>query len=126
MRLNTFLIAVVSVLLNAAAQLAIKSGTNSLRGMDLKDGVMALILKIVFNPGVISGLLFYVISVAVWIYVLSKVEVGVAYPLLSIGYVINLFLAAWLFGELITINKIFGVCLIISGVYIITRVEQVL
>lgn len=126
MSLSTFLIAILGVVLNALAQLAIKSGTGSLQDIDIKDGVFALTLRIAFNPGILTGLMMYVVSVAVWIYVLSKAEVGVAYPLLSIGYVLNIFLAAWFFGELITINKLLGIFLIVLGVYVLTRVEQVL
>ncbi len=123
---STLFVAIFGVLLNAAAQLAIKSGTNALNGLAAKDGLVALLLKVSLNPGILAGLSLYVVSVAVWIYVLSKVEVGVAYPLLSIGYVVNLFMAAWLFGELITLNKVIGVFLIVSGVYVLTRLESVL
>ena len=123
---STLFVAILGVLLNAAAQLAIKSGTNALNGLAAKDGLVALLLEVSLSPGILAGLSLYVVSVAVWIYVLSKVEVGVAYPLLSIGYVVNLFMAAWLFGELITINKVIFIFLIVSGVYVLTRLESVL
>lgn len=123
---STLLIAVFGVLLNAAAQLAIKSGTNALNGLEIKDGLMVILFRVSFNPGILAGLSLYVVSVAVWIYVLSKVEVSVAYPLLSIGYVINLFMAALLFGELITINKVIGIFLIVLGVCVLTRLESIL
>ena len=123
---STLFVAIFGVLLNAAAQLAIKSGTNALNGLNTKDGLIVLLFKVSFNPGILAGLLLYVVSVAVWIYVLSKVEVSVAYPLLSIGYVINLFMAALLFGELITINKLIGIFLIVLGVCVLTRLESIL
>jgi drug/metabolite transporter (DMT)-like permease len=50
---------------------------------------------------IIGGLSCYVISVGVWIIGLSRVDVTIAYPLLSLGYIINA-IGAWYFlGEAI-------------------------
>ena len=40
-------------------------------------------------PFILAGLACYVVSVVVWVIGLSKVPVSIAYPMLSIGYVIN-------------------------------------
>ena len=42
-----------------------------------------------FNPWLIAGMACYVVSIGVWLIVLSELEVSVAYPLLSVGYVIT-------------------------------------
>ena len=41
-------------------------------------------------------------AIVVWILGLSRVPVSVAYPMLSVGYIVNAILAWWLFGESIT------------------------
>ena len=60
-------------------------------------------------------------SVAVWIVVLSRVPVSVAYPMLSIGYVVNAFLGYMLFKEDLTVPKLVGIGIIIIGVLLIAR-----
>ncbi|MGH8261316.1 MAG: EamA family transporter, partial [Steroidobacteraceae bacterium] len=54
---------------------------------------------------------------------LSRVPVSIAYPLLSIGYVVNAFAAAALFGEALSVSKLAGIGLIVAGVLVLTRVS---
>ena len=64
---------------------------------------------------------FYVVSVVVWILALSRVEVSVAYPMLSIGYVVNAGLAWYLFDEAVGPQRLAGIAVIIVGVVIVAR-----
>jgi multidrug transporter EmrE-like cation transporter len=50
---------------------------------------------------IVAGLGCYVVSVGVWIVALSRADVSLAYPMLSLGYVVNAIAAWYLFGELI-------------------------
>jgi len=59
--------------------------------------------------------------VVVWIMALSRVEVSIAYPLLSIGYVVNAIAAYYLFGEAVTPMRLTGIAIIIVGVWIVAR-----
>jgi multidrug transporter EmrE-like cation transporter len=52
---------------------------------------------------------------------LSRVPVSIAYPMLSIGYVINAFIAYHWFGEPLSAQKLLGIGLIIIGVVLVTR-----
>jgi multidrug transporter EmrE-like cation transporter len=52
---------------------------------------------------------------------LSRVEVSVAYPLLSVGYVVNAIAAWYLFGEAVTPMRLAGIGIIIIGVCLVTR-----
>jgi multidrug transporter EmrE-like cation transporter len=57
----------------------------------------------------------------VWILALSRVDVSIAYPMLSIGYIVNA-VAAWqLFGEPMNLGKVVGIGIIIVGVYVLAR-----
>lgn len=110
------------VLLNAAAQLALKQGMRQIGEFEF---VLANALPVGWqvgtNPFVALGLLCYVVSVGIWILVLSRVEVSLAYPMLSIGYVVNA-LAAWLlFGENLTPTRIVGIAVICFGVWLLSR-----
>lgn len=112
---------VSGVLLNAGAQLLIKAGTNALGTLVSPDGPVQTLLRVAFQPFILGGLLSYVVSVALWIVVLSKVPVSVAYPMLSIGYVVNAFAAYALFGEQLGVMKLIGIGVIIFGVFILAR-----
>ena len=80
------------VLLNAAAQLLLKAG-GAQRRRDLHERRQCRALaqrgRTGPAPGILGGLACYAISVVVWIVALSRVEVSIAYPMLSIGYVVN-------------------------------------
>lgn len=120
MNLKSFAFILTGVLLNAAAQLFLKKGSivvNQLEGHSLFQKA----LLIGTNISILTGLMFYVFSVALWIVALSRVSVSVAYPMLSIGYVVNLFAASILFNEPISLNKVIGVLVIIVGVVILAR-----
>jgi len=122
MSLSIFLLVLSGVLLNAIAQLFLKAGTNSIGVLFLENAkFLESIFRIIFQPYIMAGLFCYVISVGIWIAALAKVEVSIAYPMLSIGYVVNAFAAWYLFGEIITIQKMVGIFTIMVGVYIVAK-----
>jgi multidrug transporter EmrE-like cation transporter len=61
------------------------------------------------------------VSVVVWILALSRVPVSVAYPMLSIGYVVNAIAAWMLFGESLGAQKLVGIGFIVVGVWLVAR-----
>lgn len=56
-----------------------------------------------------------------WIKVLSKFEISSAYPLISISYLLMLIPGYLLFNENISLQKILGVILILSGVFLLSK-----
>lgn len=120
MNIKSFVIILIGVLLNAAAQLFLKKGSSILNQLD-GHTLTQKIFFVISNYAIISGLALYVFSVALWIVALSRVSVSIAYPMLSIGYVVNLFAASILFNEPIGLNKILGVLIIVIGVIILAR-----
>jgi multidrug transporter EmrE-like cation transporter len=112
----------LGVLLNAAAQLLLKAGTNAVGRFELRiENIVPVALKLGFEPHIAGGVLCYVVSLVVWLVGLSRVDVSIAYPMLSIGYVINAFAAWYLFGESLTAQKLIGIGFIIAGVVLVTR-----
>jgi multidrug transporter EmrE-like cation transporter len=61
------------------------------------------------------------LSVVIWIGALSRTPVSVAYPMLSIGYIVNALAAWYLFSEVLTPTRIAGIAVIIVGVVLVTR-----
>ena len=122
MNLISFSLILTGVLLNAAAQLLLKAGTNVLGVIGIKKGqILSLVFGVITEPHIIGGLTCYVFSVAIWIIALSRVEVSVAYPMLSIGYIVNAYAAWYFFGETISLTKLIGIGIIIVGVYFVSR-----
>jgi multidrug transporter EmrE-like cation transporter len=117
-----FSLVLAGVLLNAAAQLLLKAGTNRIGEFAFSlDNVVPIGLKVAASPFVLGGLACYAVSVVVWILALSRVPVSVAYPMLSIGYIVNAGAAWLLFGESITAQKLVGIGFIVVGVWLVAR-----
>ena len=117
-----FALILTGVLLNACAQLLLKAGTNAVGHFEFHaSNLLPVGLKLAFQPYIMGGMACYAVSLVVWIMALSRVPVSIAYPMLSIGYVINAFVAWQWFGEALTAQKLLGIGFIIVGVYIVTR-----
>jgi multidrug transporter EmrE-like cation transporter len=115
---SAYLYAFSGVLLNTFAQLFLKAGTNQVGAI---TGNLESLLKVMCTPIFYGGFACYGLSLILWIMALAKLPVSTAYPLLSIGYVINAGLAYWLFNEAITPQKCLGLGFIILGVYLVSR-----
>ena len=122
MTTSALLFLLTGVLLNAAAQLLLKAGTNRLGVITLTaDGWSATLWQMAIESHFIAGIACYVISVLVWVLGLSRVPVSIAYPLLSLGYVVNAIAAHYLLGEAVTAQRWLGIGFIIVGVYLVAR-----
>jgi multidrug transporter EmrE-like cation transporter len=111
------------VLLNAAAQLLLKAGTNALGGAIhlTMDNWFQTGLKVATQVPILAGLACYMVSLVVWIIGLSRTDVTIAYPMLSLGYVVSAF-GAWMFlGEAITLQRLLAIGVILVGVALLTR-----
>ncbi len=118
----SFSLVLSGVLLNAAAQLLLKAGTNRIGAFAFTaENILPVGLQVASSPFVLGGLACYAVSVVVWILALSRVPVSVAYPMLSIGYIVNAAAAWWLFGESITAQKLVGIGFIVVGVWLVAR-----
>lgn len=122
MKMTEFLLVLAGVVLNAIAQLFLKAGATRLGPIEFAlSNSWDMMIKITANLPILCGLTCYVVSVLIWIVALSRVEVSIAYPMLSIGYVINAALAWWLFGEVVSIQRLVGIGVIIVGVAIVAQ-----
>ncbi len=122
MSLISFILIVTGVMLNVAAQLLIKSGTNAIGYFEYtRENILPIGWKLATEPHIIGALTCYVVGVVVWILALSRVQVSIAYPLLSLGYIVNAVAANYLFEEAITPSKMIGMGIIIVGVVVISR-----
>lgn len=118
----TFGFIFTGICLNALAQLLLKAGTNAVGAIHLTaDNWFVTGLKLATQLPILGGLSCYVLSVIVWIIGLSRVDVTIAYPMLSLGYIINA-VGAWYFlGETVSAQRILAIAIIIVGVALLAR-----
>ena len=122
MRSADLALILTGVLLNAVAQLLLKAGSRAIVGVAVSfSNAWTLLERVAINPPIIGGLVCYAISVVVWILALSRVDVSVAYPMLSVGYVVNAIAAWMLFGENLNAARLAGIGVIIVGVWLVAR-----
>ena len=113
---------VFGVLLNASAQLALKQGMRRIGYFDFAvENLGRILLAVAASPHILAGLACYGVSVAVWLLVLSRVEVSFAYPMLSIGYVVTALAGHAFFHEPLGVARWSGIVVICAGVWLVTR-----
>jgi multidrug transporter EmrE-like cation transporter len=122
MNLVSFALVLTGVLLNAAAQLLLKAGVKDLGVIQLTPAtIWSAGLKLALEPHIVTGLFCYAVSVVVWILALSRVQVSIAYPMLSLGYVVTAFIAWAFMGETVNAMRMSGIAVIIVGVFLVAR-----
>lgn len=117
-----FLLVLAGVLLNSAAQILLKAGVRHTGVISLQ--VPALIkagLSLAVNPYIIVALACYVVSVIFWLLALSRTAVSIAYPMVSMGYIVTA-IVGWLYlGEQVNLTRWAGIIVIIIGVFLVAR-----
>ena len=111
-----------AVLLGTAAQLLLKAGTNAVGHFAFSsENLLPVTWQLATQPHILGGVFAYGLSMVLWIMALSRVEVSLAYPMVSIGYVLTA-LAAWhLLGEHVSLMRLLGIGVIMLGVFIVAR-----
>jgi multidrug transporter EmrE-like cation transporter len=122
MNASTFGFIMTGIFLNAVAQLLLKAGTRAVGAIHLSwENWWPIGIKLATQLPIIGGLSCYVLSVVVWIIGLSRVDVTIAYPMLSLGYVVNA-IGAWYFlGEAVSLPRILAIGVILFGVALLAR-----
>lgn len=119
MMLVNLIFIITSVLLNALAQILLKAGMKNFSNIDLKNNVIQTFISIAINPYIICGFISYGISILLWLWVLSKVDVSYAYPFQALGYIVVTILAWLIFQENINLTRIIALIFITLGLIIL-------
>jgi len=113
---GVWLTALASIALSACAQLLMKFGMSHGRPASLSIDTL---FQTLFNPWVFGGLACYGVSALLWLSVLARLPLSLAYPLVSVAIVSVVVLSALLFGEKVSVAQVFGVALVCLGVMLI-------
>jgi len=99
--LSAFLLIIVGITLGSAGQLCFKLGLGHDKiPIDPSPFVTFVnVVRVMMRPWVLAGLSLYVISTFTYLLALSRVRLSVAYPLISMSYVIVVVLSSLILKE---------------------------
>lgn len=103
----------------AFSQVLLKIGVSQIslfKFQGLKD-IFGLVLKIFLNPSILLSMALMVSSFFLWLYILSKFKLGVAFPLTAMTYVFVALFSYFMLGEKLTLFNYLGITLIAAGVF---------
>lgn len=112
-----------SVLLSACAQLALKLGVSrphvaeAIARGELYPSAFALLT----SPEIVGGLSLYGLGAVVWLFVLAKLDLSVAYPFVGLGFLVTMVFGIYFVGEAVSIARLFGTLLIVAGCALVAR-----
>lgn len=113
---------IFTVTLSACAQLALKMGADSpAMKTAMSTGIMDAVIAAAFSPLIWTGLTIYGLSVALWVWVLSKVDLTIAYPFVGISFLITMAFGAFILDESVTTLRIVGTLLIAGGCVLVAQ-----
>lgn len=114
MNLVTFLLLFAAIGLGVAGQLLLKHGMAKRPNIGLSE-----LRQIAFDIHVVGGFSSYGISVLLYFKVLEVLDLSVAYPTVSLGYVLIILLSRILFKEIVTPTRWAAVVIICAGVVLV-------
>jgi len=119
MRTPLVLLVLLSVLLSSGSQIMLKYGMTQPAmkiAMADKASPLATVQAIATSPAVLMGMFCFGLSALVWLFVLAKIPLSTAYPFVALGIAITVFGGRFLFHEPVSVLKMFGIALVITGV----------
>jgi drug/metabolite transporter (DMT)-like permease len=120
--IRLWMVLVGSVFLSSLAQLFLKLGLRGSEKLALSlDGIPALLTSVITNGYLLAGILSFGASGVLWLLVLSRADLSLAYPMVSLGYVFVVVLARLFLGETLSVWRMAGIATIVAGVIMIGR-----
>ncbi|WP_353152147.1 EamA family transporter [Herminiimonas fonticola] len=114
-------LALFCVCLTAAAQVLLKMGMSApALQQAMSNGMRSVYWLALTSPLIWGGMICFGASAGLWLLVLGKLEVSMAYPLISLGVVLTTLAGIFILGESVSIYKVLGVSLVIAGVLVLS------
>ncbi len=122
MSILTLALILATVTASACAQLALKLGMKSQPvAVAVSAGGRDLFLAVASSPLVWTGLTIYGVSIAVWLWILSKVDLSLAYPFVGVSFIVVMLFGVFLLHETVTPLRMVGTVLIAVGCMLVAR-----
>jgi len=118
--MTNYIILGISILLAVAGQLLMKKGM-MLFGSFPASQLLYKIIPMFMNPYVFFGFACFGLSSLFWLVVLSRLELSLVYPMVSVAYVLVALASLIFFKENVTLFRWLGILVIVCGVFLISR-----
>ncbi|MBP7057641.1 EamA family transporter [Candidatus Gracilibacteria bacterium] len=117
----TALILALAIVFNASANILMKLGAKQIGGLSFSvAGLKAFVL----SPFIVVGVISFGLTLVLYTYVLSRMNLSVAYPLMtSVGFLIVAGFSALYLRETIHLPQIIGMVLVVGGLYLIAQYQ---
>lgn len=107
--------ALFSIMLGSVGQFILKLGSAEVR---TGDGLWTTLLSFI-NIKISVAVVCFVVSMVLWVFVLRKMELSLAYPMVSLGYIFVMLLSFYFLQEQLSLTKFVGTGLIVAGVVVL-------
>ncbi|MEI7643962.1 MAG: EamA family transporter [Chloroflexales bacterium] len=122
MSMSTIVLILLATALGIGGQFMLKYGMGQMGPLSLSTGsIFQIIWQIATAPYVIGGLLIYGVGTFFWLITLSRIELSVAYPFVSLNQVLILLIAWLVLREQISPMRAAGVIIICIGMLLVAR-----
>jgi drug/metabolite transporter (DMT)-like permease len=121
MRLPVLLLILSTVTMSACAQLALKLGMSGDVARAPRGSAIEFVLAVAGSPSIWIGLSIYAASMVLWLWVLARTDLSLAYPFVGISFVIIMFFGAVVLHESVSPARIAGTLLIAAGCLLVAR-----
>ncbi|MFH1462563.1 MAG: SMR family transporter [bacterium] len=120
---QVFLLLLISIFITASAHLCFKKAMIAFGSLDFSlHNILFLIPRIVQNAWLILGIFLFGASFILWLFILSKLQLNIAYPIAISCEVTLVTIGAWfLFKEYISPIQILGIVVIIIGIFLLVK-----
>lgn len=118
-RRKAIILVFLCTVLGAAAQLLLKVGSQAVETATLWSMAWSMATSI----PLVAGLSLYGLSTVLFIYALRNEQLSLLYPLISLTYIWVTIISVALLGESLSIWKVSGVLVIVSGVALLGKGE---
>ena len=119
---TSLLLIFTSIFMGAIGQILLKTGMSKIGYISIKySDIIQNVLKAFVSPYILVGILSYLLSMILWLIILSRVELSFAYPMVSAGYIIIIVFSYFILHENISLLRLIGVIMVCMGILFIAR-----
>lgn len=121
--IKTATLAIIGVMIATGGQLLLRAGMERVGyiGANRVARPVTLALQVASEPRVVVGLVLFGISAAMWLIVLSRIPLSLAYPFAGLTYVFVTVFSKFILKEEVPGIRWLGLVLIVGGIILVGR-----
>lgn len=122
LNLNVIFLITSLLFLDTSAQLLFKVGVTHLGEfpVDSISSIAKYCFELLTNPYVLSGIIALIFAFFTWLLLIANIDLSYAHPITSLVFATIPLSSSWLFNELLNGKQLFGMALIVIGVFVVS------